>query len=573
MNNRLNGLCSILSCFLILSSCSNPMQEGIARISNPTVSEVAGLFQDPPPEYSLTFYWGWDGNVTDEVIARDLDEFKAKNVQIVSLEPGYDMSSPYLSEGWFERVKAAVHLAKERDMRMYLIDEGKYPSGFAGGKISAEAPELGMKVLMPVDTVIMLKGGETISMHLPEQVISAAAYNKAGGATQLLKIDSGKLNWSAPDGEWQIILAEHVYSTSPTRAVNNPKRGKDRSNSLIDYLDADATRKFMEFTHEEYKKYVGEEFGNTVLGFRGDEPDYSTRGIPWTPTIFAAFEKRKGYDVRPYIASFFTRNLSEEQKRVKADYWDVWSSFFADNFFKVQADWCAANNLNYLVHLNHEDNMAGLIRSEGDFFKDMRSVQMPGVDAIWHQIWPGEENPVYPKYASSSAHMNGHLRAFTESFAAYRPQPDINQAKWVLDQQFVRGINMVEIMFVPASSRGRSGMRGWLADEQFAGVAKYIQRSCYLLSQGTPAAKVAFLYPTSSIWLGNNKADTTAQHIMQHLLATQHDFDVIDEYAIDSLMTLQNGAFINQSGQAYSVVIIPPLNAISKKSLGSSRGI
>jgi hypothetical protein len=336
---------------------------------------------------------------------------------------------------------------------------------------------------------------------------------------------------------------------------------------LIDYLDADATLKFIEFTHEKYKKVMGDEFGKTILGFRGDEPDYSTRGIPYTPTIFEEFKKQKGYDVQPYVATFLAPNQTAEQKRIKADYWDVWSTLFADNFFQIQADWCAASNVDYLVHLNHEEHMTGLIRSEGCFFKTMRSVQMPGVDVIWHQIWPGEVNPVFPKYASSSAHINGQARSFTESFAAFRPQPNFQQAKWILDQQLVRGINMVEVMFVPASSKGQSGMRGWLAHEDFPQLAKYIQRSCYLLSQGIPAAKIAVLFPTTSVWLGHNEIDTLAIDIMQQLLEKQHDFDVVDEGALDSVMTIQNGYFKNKSGQEYSTIIIPPMHAISENVL------
>ena len=47
--------------------------------------------------------------------------------------------------------------------------------------------------------------------------------------------------------------------------------------------------------------------------------------------------------------------MTDEAWRVKADYWDVWSGIFRDSFFGVQADWCARNNLEYLVHLNHEE--------------------------------------------------------------------------------------------------------------------------------------------------------------------------------------------------------------------------
>ncbi len=548
------------------SAPSSPRAASFPEISNPDASEVAKAFTDPPAEFSLSFYWGWDGEVTEEVIARDLDEFKSKNVRIVTLEPGYNMPHSYLSPGWFEGVRSAVRLAKERDMRVYLVDEGKYPSGFAGGKIVSAAPALCMKALV-TDTVITAAGGQTISLPLSEEVVSTAVFNKTDSTTLILEIHDGKPEWTAPDGEWQVFVVKHAFRSSPTRSVNNPTRGKDARHALIDYLDPAATRKFLEFTHEEYKKVVGEEFGKTVLGFRGDEPDYSIRGIPWTPRLFDEFEKQKGYDVRPYTSSFFTPRLTEEQRKAKADYWDVWSSLFAENFFKVQAEWCAVNGLDYLVHLNHEENMVRLVRSEGDFFRNMSSVQLPGVDAIWHQIWPGEVNPVFPKYASSSAHLNGHPRSFTESFAAYNPQPDLNQAKWILDQQLVRGINMVEIMFVMASTRGTSGMRGWLADERFPEVAKYIHRASYLLSQGIPAAPIAVLYPASAIWLGDNEKDMSAQEAMQALLDNQHDFDVIDEHALTSVLKPGNGKLMNRSGQAYSAVVIPPVSALSEKSI------
>jgi hypothetical protein len=536
------------------------------KLNDPGVKELADNFQNPPVEYSLTFYWGWDGEITEEVIARDLDAFKERGVYIVTLESGYDMGSPYLSEGWFKLVKRTVELARERDMRVWIVDEGKYPSGFAGGKFTTDAPELRMQALVIADK-IELTGGDTISQKLSEDIVSAVAVNHFDSTNQILDIQSGELQWTAPDGQWQVILVKHEFRSSPTRAVNNPTRGKDPSNSLCDYLDPAATAKFIEFTHEEYKKYVGEEFGKTVLGFRGDEPDYSIRGIPWTPHIFTLFEEHKGYDVKPYVAAFFSDRLTEEQKRVMADYWDVWSDLFAKNFFRIQAEWCAENNMEYLVHLNKEDNMMALVSHEGDFFKSMQQVQMPGIDAIWNQIWPDSNITDYPKYASSVAHVYGKPRSFTESFAAYRIKPDVTQAKWVIDYQFVRGINMVEVMFVPASSDGNLGLRGWTADEKFPSVAKYIHRASYLLSQGLPAAQIAIYHPTTSMWLGDSESNESTLNIMKQLLESQRDFDFVDENALSSLLVIEKRSLRNQSEQNYHTVIIPSITTISRQAL------
>ena len=78
---------------------------------------------------------------------------------------------------------------------------------------------------------------------------------------------------------------------------------------------------------------------------------------PWTPKLLEEFQERKGYDLRPYIPQFFAGKMTDEAQRAKADYWDVWSGIFQNSFFGEQADWCAKNNVEYLVHLNHEETM------------------------------------------------------------------------------------------------------------------------------------------------------------------------------------------------------------------------
>jgi len=544
-----------------VAAAEHPWQE----LNDPSAAEVAANFTNPPPEYGLTIWWGWDGVITEEVINRDLDAFQAKGIRVVTIEAGYGMSAPYLSPGWFETIQLAVEQAKRRGMRVWLVDEGKYPSGFAGGKFSAERPDLHMQALV-VGERIEIAAGETLTRKLAPEVEGVLAVNQVDKSSRPLVTNAGELRWTAPEGKWEVLIIQHAFRSSPTRAVNNLTRGKDDKNSLEDYLNPAATRQFLVWTHEQYKKYVGAEFGVTVLGFRGDEPDYSISGIPWTPAISTEFEQRKGYDVRPYAASFFAPHPTEEQQRAKADYWDVWSDLFRDNFFRVQGEWCAANGIEYLVHLNHEDQMMALIHSEGDFFKDMRYVEVPGIDTIWNQIWPGKVSD-FPKYASSAAHGFGRPRAFTESFAAYRTPPTVEQARWVMNQQYVRGINLQEVMFVMASSGGQIGFRGWLGDEKFPAAVAYANRATYLLAQGRPAAGIAVYYPNLSMWLGDAAADAGTLALMQQLLERQRDFDFINEEAFATALTPDGGALRNLSGQSYRAVIVPPSSAISRLAL------
>ena len=69
-----------------------------------------------------------------------------------------------------------------------------------------------------------------------------------------------------------------------------------------------------------------------------------------------------------------------------------------------------------------------LARSEGDYFKCERYVTVPAVDTIWRQIWMDKVSD-FPKLASSAAHLFGHPRSFTESYAIYGRGMSLEQAK------------------------------------------------------------------------------------------------------------------------------------------------
>lgn len=534
-----------------------------------TISEMATHFSDPPPRYGPTVTWGWQGAIDTTVINRDLDRVRALGFRMVTIEGGYHLPHPYLSDGYFRLIRYAVQAARRRGMRVWIIDEGKYPSGFAGGLFSEKRPDLRMQALVKSTTQTVTPGQE-VSISGISGLLSAVAYRSDTSVT--VPVTDGRLKWKAPSGggTWTLLCASHAFRTSPTRSSNNPTGGKDTKNSLCDYLNPVATRQFIEFTHARYKKYIGSEFGKTVVGFRSDEPAFSY--TPWTPRIREYFHEQKGYDITQYLASFFQPHPTARERLARADYWEVFSNLFRDNFFKVISDWCVANHLQYEDHLDHdgpEDGMTmrSLGRSEGDYFRDMRYLQIPGIDVIWHQLWPGEENN-FPKLASSAAHVFGRRQVFSESFAAFRPTPDILQMQWVLHEQLVRGVNLFEIMFYPATTRPGMTLHGFMASDSFPSAMRALSRTSYALSQGVPAARIALLFPSSSLWLGDTTASHTTWQIATQLLDHQLDFDLVDDHFSDTVLRVEHGRLRNLSGQSYSVVIVPRMKILSRALLG-----
>jgi hypothetical protein len=559
-----------------------PAQRPWQQITVPSVREAAANFKTPPREYGVIQpFTSWNGPDAKERMARivqDLDRLSANGVFVVNMSPGRG-EPKYLSPEHMQQVKFVVQEAAKRGMKLWIQDECDYPSGFAGGLVSERYPELTMQGL-DADIRISVMPGQTLTMPVPPDTLGALAVFAQTGAVQTVPIGASGINWRAPapppgaggyPKPWELVLVRHVFRSSPTRASNRADgtRAKDSQYALIDYLNADATRAFLKITHETYKQAVGDEFGKTVLGFFGDEPDY-TCFMPWTPKLLDEFRQQKGYDLQPYLPLLFAPKMTDEAWRAKADYWDVWSGMFRETFFGVQAEWCARNNVEYLVHLNHEEHALRLdlpedhIRNEGDFLRDMRHVEVPGIDNLSQLVpyavhtpdgvWDVNNN--FPKLASSAAHLFGKPKVWTESGGG----PGID-GKFQLDFQLVRGINAMQVG-LPGVRGGPGGAAG--LPPQAPMLAWYTDRAGYLMAIGRPAAQVGLYYPSNSMWMGDEEADRSMTKLGWQLLEHQVDWDYFDEQSLSSVAAIADGGFKNLSGQVYRAIVVPSSTVISR---------
>jgi len=600
----MNTACKIL--LFPLLTAALPAQRPWQQITVPPVRDVAANFKTPPREYGaiqpFTSWNGPDARMRMARIVQDLDRLAANGVFVVNVSPGRGEPN-YLSPEHMDQVKFVVQEAAKRGMKLWLQDESDYPSGFAGGKISEEFPQLTMQGL-DADIRISVMPGQTLAMPAPPDTLGALAVFASTGAIQTVEIGASRINpsginWRAPapppgaagyPKPWDLLLIRHVFRSSPTRNSNRADgtRSKDSQYSLIDYLNPDATRAFLKITHETYKQAAGPEFGKTVLGFFGDEPDY-TCFMPWTPSLLDQFRQQKGYDLQPYLPLLFAPKMTPEAFRVKADYYDVWSGIFRESFFGVQADWCARNSVEYLVHLNHEEQglrlelPEDLTRNEGDFFRDMRHVQVPGIDNLTQLIpslvhtpdgtWNVNNN--FPKLASSAAHLFGRPKVWTEEGGGLGID-----GKYQLDFQLVRGVNAMQIR-IPVLRGGPVDAAGPpsavpsavppavqpAVPPQAAMLAWYTNRAGYLMAIGRPAAQVGLYHPVNSMWMGDQEADRSTTKLGWQLMEHQVDWDYFDEQSLSSVAAIENGGFKNLSGQVYRAIVVPSSTVISRVGL------
>ncbi len=488
-----------------------------------------------------------------------------------------------------DEVKFIAAEAAKRNMRFWIQDESNYPSGFAGGYIQERYPQLGMQV-MTADISVRVVTGQVLDMPVPPDTLAIWAAENNGTVVPIPIPADGQLKYQAPVS-CQVKFLRHIYLSSPTRNDNRADgtRAKNATYSLIDYLDPKATDAFLHITHETYYGAVGDQFGKIVLGFFGDEPDYSennttgspivpgSAGVPWTPTLLEQFKAQKGYDLAPYLPAWFDGQQTEQSERAWADYYDVWSGIFRGSFFGEQAAWAKAHNVEYLVHLNHEEAMLSLEASEGDYFRDERFVQVPGIDNL-NQLIPSAvhrfdatwgTNNNFPKLASSDAHLFGKPKVWAEEGGG----TGVN-GKYQMNFQLVRGVNALQIRANGLRAGGFGGQTSGNPPPDTPQTIWYANRGGYLMAIGRPAAQVGLYHPGNTIWLGGDaatEADRSTTKLGWQLFEHQVDWDYFDEQSLSSVATIEDGGFKNLSGQAYKAIVLPSMTVITRTGLARLR--
>jgi hypothetical protein len=590
-----------------------PAQRPWQQITVPSLREAAANFKAPPHEYgAIQPFLSWNGGDAKERMARivqDLDRLSANGIFIINVSPGRGVPL-YLTPEHMNQMKFVVQEAKKRGMKIWLQDESDYPSGFAGGKISQQYPQLGMQGLV-ADIQVRVQAGQTLTMPVPADTLGIMALETGYQDHQLRNIipiplpSNGQLQWTVPkEGTtpnepmlaWDVFFVRHVYVSAPTRNFNRADgtRAKDGLYSLIDYLDVDATRAFLKITHETYRQAIGDEFGKTVSGFFGDEPDYGwyIAGAPWTPKLLEEFQQQKGYDLKPYIPMFFAGKwiqpaghiaphvipalpkpeMTDEVQRAKADYWDVWTDIFRDSFFGEQAEWCARYNVEYLVHLAQEQDMSDSFSRQGDYFRDMRKVQVPGIDNL-SQLVPSRVhtpdgtwniNNNFPKLASSAAHLFGKPKVWAEEGGELGID-----GKYQLDFQLVRGVNALQIRLPIRGGFGGGDVASPApaVPPQAPMLAWYTNRAGYLTAIGRPAAQVGLYHPTNSMWMGDEEADPSTTKLGWQLYEHQVEWDYFDEQSLSSVAIIADGGFKDLSGQVFRAIVVPSSTVITRTGL------
>lgn len=519
----------------------------------------------------------------------------------------------FLEEQWWCDMDILLHKAKSLGMKIWILDDAHFPTGYANGRIQ-NAPEnlkqwqiyhQEIDFTGPVRngriSVVDKRNREGGFVSEEEELLAAVLVKRLGGdkfdsdgnfidVTE--KIDNGWLKLNLPEGKYRLYIITKMLR---------------KQNTFVDYMDMtnpESVKLLLEETYEKHYQHYKEYFGNVIEGFFSDEPGFynsdNSRGY--------SFRYQIGADMRlpwnPYIAEEFSQKLweqgllseqnerqmrkqlpalwlpcGENTEKIRAAYMDAVTDLYRRNFTGQISDWCHRHGVIYVGHVIEDNNChARLGCGTGHYFRALTGQDMSGIDVVLQQILPQKDYQQYGvsscgiqdgafnfyglgKLGASMAHIDTRTqgRAMCEIFGAYGWSEGISMMKWLADHMLVRGLNV----FVPHAFTEKKfpdsdcppHFYGHGENPQYPYMRllfDYMNRTAHLLSGGRPLTDIGVLYHAEAEWLGRSMYFHT---IGEKLIKNQMDYEVIPLEALEQA-EYQNG-FIMLGSLQLRCLLIP----------------
>lgn len=522
-------------------------------------------FREPDVEHWPVYTWLWNDTITREGIRDQLEAMKARGIRgtyIISMPEDYRPDSrptplypDYDTDEYYALYRYAAEYAAELGMSFWFYDEAGFPSGSADGRVVMANPDVEKKGL--IRSQRMLKQGETYTP--PDDILGAFV------------LDTYPINGSYT-ADRDILLAEYRVVVQKPYPMPIP-----------DLLDSRMSDILLRVVYEKYKSHIGHMFGGAIQIAFIDEPAAPVH--PWTYGFETLFYQQYGYNIKEYLPALLNPYLQGEKgTRARLDYYELNSELLVKHYYLPQWDWCRQNKLLFGGHLGGEDETDGCAR-HGYYhpLRMLRTMDVPGVDAIWRQIFPGAgedmrsnlgntrtcRNHFFPRLASSAANQTGGNLSLTESNAVYGAGLTYAQNRFITLFQAVRGINLFNYMSV-SYGRGEhlmASMRPNLVEElphstDLAVFNAYVARLSYLMTAGRIDVRTALYMPVRDIWADDCRSARSimiyeaAAYTLEH---TQCYFDLFDDDVVRAAddAALERGVI--QMGLAeYDTLVVPP---------------
>lgn len=540
-------------------------------------------FQDPPKTYSVRPFWFWNGKLDSGEIDRQIREMVSQHVYGAYAHNRNGLQTPYLSDEYFAVVKSAYESARKHGFLFGLIDEYEWPGGEArdpwrpglGSRVLERNPDFRMRSLWfsskDVDGPgkVQITGLKNLQFAVAARLSAGDTLDSSSFVMVPAPQGGSAVEWSAPAGRWRLF----AYYLEPSQG---------RDGGLVDLMNRDAIRTWLDEVHEKYYALGPDHFGTTIDSFYTDhEGDYGRR-IAWTPVFFETFQRMKGYDARTVLPAL-SFDAGRITPKFRCDYLDVVSELYAHNYMKQVTDWCEAHKIKISGHV-WEEHLISEAFNVGDVQRIMRAWSWPGVDSL-HDLgrWPRDL-----KASASVAHFR-NTRFTVEN-------QGVQGSESYLDMQKMRlGTNMLGVwgtnLFIPHAFNYNASRIEFPSDwfhqpywKYFRYYADYARRIAFMNDGGRHYADILLFEPTETVWAnaGPNfalRADWETAllpvinrdygDLMNRMAQDLRDFDVADSHYLDGAKA--SGGSIQIGSESFRVLVLPPLTTVRRSTMRKIR--
>jgi hypothetical protein len=372
--------------------------------------------------------------------------------------------------------------------------------------------------------------------------------------------EAGTLRWDVPEGAWVILRFGYTNNGARVSTSSGAWAGL-----VLDYLDAGALRWYWHQVIDPIIADAGPLCGKSWKMVQTDS--WELGGVNWTVAFPAEFQRRRGYDIRPWLPVIAGRIVDnrDASNRFLADLRRTIADCVADNHYGTMAELAARHGLGI------QPESAGPHTAPLDGLKCYgRSLWPMSEFWVYSPHRPTDESRFFVKQAASAAHIYGQAIVCAEGFTSIGPQwNDIlwSSQKPSFDHEACAGLNLV-FWHAFTCSPQEMGLPG---QEYFAGThfnpqitwagqaqafVSYLDRCQFLLQQGQFVADVLYYYGNHVPNIARLKKDDPAK------VLPQYDYDVINEEVLlragvrDCRVTLP-------SGMSYRLLVLPNLKVMS----------
>lgn len=566
---------------------------------------IAQLLNGKADNHMLPFFW--QHGEDEATLRKYMEVIHWANCFAVCVEsrPHPDFCGPK----WWQDMDIILDEARKRNMKVWILDDSHFPTGYANGALMHLPDSLGKHNIYLIQRELAPEAAQvTMELRVEEllkdyqkqfdnparifrddRILFVTARNGEGETLDLSQcLENELFVWDKPAGTYILQICVCSGNTGGRR-------------DHICTTDMDSCRVLIDTVYEPHWQHYADDFGKTIAGFFSDEPELGNgrtyaqgnllgtdQDLPWSAGIEAGVIDALGENWRVLLPQLWDHG--PQASRVRSIYMDIVTKLVREAFSFQLGNWCQDHGVKYIGHIIEDGGQHCRTGSSmGHYFRSLQGQHMSGIDNIGGQVLPqGEDDTrsyflghsprdgmfyhyALAKLAQSAAAIeprkNGN--AMCEIFGNYGWVEGVRMEKYMADHFLVRGINQfVPHAFDPKAFPDTDCPPHFYANghdpqiRHFGELCAYMNRVATLTSSGRHTVPVAVLYHGESEWADNHAMPFEIplralyeRHIDCHVVPA--DIFVEREY-----YQTQMGVPLTVNEQRYHAFVVPETDAL-----------